>query len=159
MTNAGDTRSDSETANAANTNAISTNSANHIAVKSSTHAASAANWSLMVMAFVLLSFLIGATLWIAGDVLLLIFTGLLFALLLVNLSRAVERKTKFSYLWSLAIVVGALATALGLLTTLFATRFASEATGLFETVQSKWQDLSAQVQKYLGLPNWMAHHP
>ncbi len=63
-----------------------------------------------------------------------------------------ERKTKFSYLWSLAIVVGALATALGLLTTLFATRFASEATGLFETVQSKWQDLSAQVQKYPWAP-------
>ncbi len=84
--------------------------------------------------------------------LLLIFTGLLFALLLVNLSRVVQHKTNLSYLWSLAIVVGILAIALGMLTALFATRLASEATGLFETVQSKWQELSAQVQKYPWAP-------
>ncbi len=110
------------------------------------------SWSLTAMAFTLVTLLVGLTLWVAGDVLLLIFTGLLFALLLVKLSQLVQHKTNLSYLWSQAIVVGALAIALGLLTALFATRLASEATGLFETVQSKWQELSAQVKKYPWAP-------
>ncbi len=116
------------------------------------HRAALTNWSLTAMAFTLLTLLVGITLWVAGDVLLLIFTGLLLALLLVNLSRIVQHKTNLSYLWSLAIVVGTLAIALGLLIALFATRIAGEATGLFETVQSKWQELSAKVQNYPWAP-------
>ncbi len=116
------------------------------------HSAALTSRSLTAIAFSLLTLLVGVILWGAGDVLLLIFTGLLFALLLVNLSRVVQHKTNLSYLWSLAIVVGILAIALGMLTALFATRLASEATGLFETVQSKWQELSAQVQKYPWAP-------
>lgn len=110
-------------------------------------------WSVNALAAVAICALLGVVLWVAGDVLLLIFTGLLLATLLINLSRLVESKTQLSYAWSLAVVVGGLAIALCLLAVMFATRLASEANGLFETVQAKWQELSDQIQQYPWAPN------
>lgn len=104
------------------------------------------------MATVLLCALVGITLWIVGEVLLLIFTGLLLALFLINFSRIVQHRTGLNYHWSLACVVGTLTIALGLLAAFFAARLATEATGLFHTVQTQWQDLSAQINQYPWAP-------
>ena len=110
------------------------------------------DWSIKAIAVVAICTLLGVTLWVAGDVFLLIFTGLLLARLLINLSRLVENKTRLSYAWSLAVVVGGLAIAFCLLAILFATRLASEANGLFQTVQAKWHELSGQIQQYPWAP-------
>ncbi len=108
--------------------------------------------SLMTIALVSVSFLLGAILWVAGDVFLLIFTGILLGLFLINMSHLVQSSIGLSHRWALTLVIATLAIALIALMALFATRLASEASGLFETVQSKWQDLSARLQEYPWMP-------
>jgi predicted PurR-regulated permease PerM len=121
-----------------------TSTVNHIAGSPST--------ALTALAIVAACFLAGSILWIAGDVLLLIFSGLLLATLLVNLSKFVESKTQFGYKWALAGVSGLLALVFCLVVALFAFRLAGEAEGLYQTVQSKWQEASAQLQQYQWVP-------
>lgn len=103
--------------------------------------------SAKAIAFCAVVLLIGAIFWVAGDVLLLIFTGLLFAILLTNLSWWVQRLTKLSYSWSLGIVLCALLAVSVVVVGLFATRIATEADQLFKSLQSTWQSVAERLRQ------------
>jgi predicted PurR-regulated permease PerM len=97
-------------------------------------------------------------LWVAGNALLLIFPGLLLAVLLVNLSRLVQRMTNLSYAWSLGIVLGSLMVLSALIAGLFTARIATEADQLIKSLQSTWQEISSRQQQdglLSQLRNWM----
>ena len=104
--------------------------------------------SAKMAAYSAISVLLGAILWVAGDVLLLIFTGLLLSILLLNLSQWVQRTTKLSYGWSLALVLCALLVMFALVIGLFAARVASESDQLFKSLQSTWQEVAGRLQEY-----------
>ncbi len=104
--------------------------------------------SRKIVAFSAISLLLGAVLWVAGDALLLIFTGLLLAVLLVNLSQLIQRKTNLSYGWSFGIVLGILIVMFTLTIGLFAAGVATEADQLFKSLQSTWQEIAGRIQQY-----------
>ena len=104
--------------------------------------------SLKLLSVVATAILLGLIGWLAGGVLLLIFTGLLLATLLVNLRRLVTRFTGLGRGWSLAVVLVSLSILIVLLFILFATRIAAEADELVRTVQSAWQQLVERLRSY-----------
>lgn len=102
----------------------------------------------LVLTGIAVSLLVALILWIAGDVFLLMFAGLLLAIFLINLSKILEKNSSLPYGWSLACVLGILLIAFGLLLALFATRVAGETDELMKTLQTTWQQAGESFEKY-----------
>ena len=101
---------------------------------------------MAAVAFVALGFV----LWFAADVFLVIFIGVILAVLLCSLCDLVGRVSSLSHGWSLGIVLLLLALLLLLVVGLFASRIASETDNLRQGLQSAWE----QVQKQAGQYQW-----
>lgn len=91
---------------------------------------------------------VGLLLWYAVDVLLLVFAGVLFGVLLRGISRALNARTKLGYEWSLAVVLILLLIIVGLTGWFLAGRIAAQAGTLTEAMPQAINKLSAQLQGY-----------
>ena len=99
---------------------------------------------LATVAFVLLGFV----LWFAADVFLVIFIGVILAVLLCSLCDLVGRVSSLSHGWSLGIVLLLLGLLLLLVLGLFAARIASETENLRQGLQSAWEHVQERAGQY-----------
>src|SRR5688572_2737021 len=75
----------------------------------------AARFALIISGWALVLAILAVLLWLGGiNVLLLIFFGVLFGILLRSLSDLISRKTRLNPNWSLGIVIGLLVGVIGL---------------------------------------------
>ncbi len=98
-------------------------------------------------------------LWYAVDVLLLVFAGVLFGVLLRGLSRMTSRLTGLGNGWSLAVVSVLLAALLGLTGWLLAGRIAEQANDLVETLPRAVEQSTARLRSYSWGASLLAELP
>ncbi|HLL89788.1 MAG TPA: AI-2E family transporter, partial [Tepidisphaeraceae bacterium] len=89
-------------------------------------------------------------LWYAVDVLVLVFAGILVAVLLRGLADWVGERTKLSEGWSLAVVIVALTAAAAVLGWLLVPEIAGQINQLTERLPGSW----AKVREWLGQTPW-----
>lgn len=87
-------------------------------------------------------------LWYAVDVLLVVFAGVLFGVLLRGMTRVLSHVTKINRGWSLAIVLVALASVVGLTGWLLAGSIIEQANALAETLPRAVEQLTARLRSY-----------
>lgn len=91
---------------------------------------------------------VGLILWLAADVILLIFMGVLIAILLSFASEYVSRHTPLNYGWSLATVLVSLVIMAGLILGTAGARIAAETDNLIGNLQDSWSKLKEQASHY-----------
>ena len=87
-------------------------------------------------------------LWYAVDVLLLVFAGVLFGVLLRGVTRMLKRLTKLSHGWSLAVVLITLLVVTGLTGWLLAERIAEQSSALAEALPRALEASTARLRSY-----------
>jgi predicted PurR-regulated permease PerM len=100
-----------------------------------------------------------AFLWFAVDVLLLIFAGILLAILLRSMSDWLGARTRLSPRWSLAVVILAIIGLLGTLGWLLAPQVAEQVNELVETLPESVQHLRQRIEQYPWMRQLLAETP
>jgi predicted PurR-regulated permease PerM len=101
-----------------------------------------------------------AGLWFAADALLLIFACILFAILLHALSCALQRRLRLrSHMVALAMVVGAMAAALGIGGWVMAPQISEQASHLAHVVPTSLDQVRAALERYPRLKSLLAELP
>jgi predicted PurR-regulated permease PerM len=86
--------------------------------------------------------------WIAADVFLLVFAGLLLGMFLTHTARLTARRLRLPYAWSLAAVLLGLAAAIGTVGWLMLPRIAFQLDELMARLPAAVESLRRQVQTY-----------
>lgn len=100
-----------------------------------------------------------AVLWFVGDVFLLLFAGILFAVLLQGLSHWVQEKLRLSYIASFGLVLGGILLVLALAAVLLAPQVARQMDDLVATLPGAIQRLRAQLGSYGWLQSILQQLP
>ena len=90
----------------------------------------------------------GVLVWLALDLLLLLFAGVLLAIFLRTLATWLAGRTRLGVGWSLAIVVLTLVGAVTLAASLYAPRLAEQSDQLAQTIPEAFSDLTSWLQQY-----------
>lgn len=98
-------------------------------------------------------------LWYAVDVLLLVFAGVLFGVLLRGVTRILSRLTRISHGWSLAVVLITLLVITGLTGWLLAGRIAEQASALAESLPRAIEESTARLRSYSWGASLLAELP
>ena len=112
-----------------------------------------------LLALITALIVLGSILWYAANVFLLIFAGLLVAILLDYLCNLVSRATSLSHGWSLAVVLLALLALAGVVVGVFAARIAGEADNFTSTLQTSWEQLKESAGTYQWSQQLLAQSP
>ncbi len=113
--------------------------------------------ALVAVAITLLFVLLALLLWQAAQVLLILFAGVLLAVLLNTLSEWVHERTRIPYGWSLTLVVLLLAGGLVLSFVLLAPSVGEQMTELTKTLPASVQQLRENLAHY-GWGRWVLQH-
>jgi predicted PurR-regulated permease PerM len=107
-----------------------------------------ADFSLIIIASVLLVAALGFLAWLVAQVLLLVFAGILVAVLLRGLGNVVSRLTGLSDGWSLAVVMVLLGTLLVLMGWFLGAEIVSQLDELVPRLQKAWEQVRGYVRQY-----------
>lgn len=113
----------------------------------------------VVVAIVAVAVLLGAVLWAASEVLMLIFAGILVACFLRGLANLISERTPLSAGWSLFLVVVLLCAILGTGAWFFMPHVATQAEDLSQGLQTSLARLQEQIERYSWGRNLLAQTP
>ncbi len=91
---------------------------------------------------------VGILLWLTIDIVLLIFMGILVAIVLVSVSELLQKHTQLSYGWSLAVLLCSLLIVTVAAIGIAGSRIASETDNLASTLQDTWTQLRERADQY-----------
>ncbi len=111
-------------------------------------AATFARRTVAVVGIVVLAVVLLALLWAATDVLLLLFTAILFACFLSGLAHLLSDHTPLSRGWALLIVATVLLLALGATIGLLAPQVAAQTDGLVQGLTNSVEQMRARLSQY-----------
>ena len=114
---------------------------------------------LMMVATVSAVVLLLVLLWYAIDVLLLVFAGILLAVLLDGLSERLSQHTPLMRGWSLTIIMLAIVTSVGLSTWLLAPGLAEQIDQLRQSLPSAVQQLQQRLEEYGWIQTLISQTP